>query len=87
MTNHSEIARLSEALRYRDAGPEPAGLPAREPEATPTTQFRETTKNVAFSALIEYAMIAAYVVLAAAIFLPPSVCSMSKVIGNLLRNF
>ena len=87
MTNNSEIARLSEALQNRDWGPEHAGVPAQEQQATPTTQFRESTDNVAFSALIEYAMIAAYVVLAAAIFLPPSVCSMSKVIGNLLRNF
>ena len=87
MTNNSEIARLGKALQNRDESPEHAGLPAQDTEATPTPKTGETAKITPLSAIVEYAMIAAYVVLAAAMFLPPYVCAMSRVIGSLLRSF
>ena len=86
MTNISEIARLGKALQNGDASPEHASVQALDKDATPAPKSLETAKSGTFSAMVEYAMIAAYVVLAAAMFMPPYVCTMSRVIGNLLRS-
>ena len=87
MTNNSEIARLGKALQNGDEGPEHAGSAVQDRGVAPAPKAGETGKNATFSAIVEYAMIATYVVLAAAMFLPPYVCAMSRVIGNLLRSF
>lgn len=86
MTNNSEIARLGKALQNGDASPKHASVPDQDRDATPAPKSMETTKSGTFSAMVEYAMIAAYVVLSAAMFMPPYVCTMSRVIGNLLRS-